>query len=166
MSIYKCKSSSRSSSTIHILAAMEAPHKAHHKPSAGAKHAKKDAAKGVDRSGGKNFNPKVRTYPPAPAHPSLTVRRHSQTPPSEQPIEQPGVLPRRTSSVSMYPWLTATLRNARSLMKKAKEWTKVPCHLRPSLSALLALLVWERLLCCDLLLEGSRSTTSPSRRVL
>lgn len=46
---------------LHILAAMEAPHKAHHKPSAGAKHAKKDAAKGVDRSGGKNFNPKVRT---------------------------------------------------------------------------------------------------------
>lgn len=42
---------------------MEAPHKAHHKPSAGAKHAKKDAAKGVDRSGGKNFNPKVRTSP-------------------------------------------------------------------------------------------------------
>ncbi|KIY31115.1 ribosome biogenesis protein BMS1 [Cryptococcus gattii E566] len=40
---------------------MEAPHKAHHKPSAGAKHAKKDAAKGVDRSGGKNFNPKAFT---------------------------------------------------------------------------------------------------------
>lgn len=48
---------------------MEAPHKAHHKPSAGAKHAKKDAAKGVDRSGGKNFNPKVRTYPPGTRSP-------------------------------------------------------------------------------------------------
>ena len=38
---------------------MEKPHKEHHKPSAGSKLAKKDAAKGVDRSGGKNYNPKV-----------------------------------------------------------------------------------------------------------
>nr|XP_018267214.1 ribosome biogenesis protein BMS1 [Kwoniella dejecticola CBS 10117]OBR89372.1 ribosome biogenesis protein BMS1 [Kwoniella dejecticola CBS 10117] len=40
---------------------MEQSHKVHHKPSAGTKHAKKDAAKGVDRSGGKGFNPKAFT---------------------------------------------------------------------------------------------------------
>ncbi|KAK8865986.1 hypothetical protein IAR55_001136 [Kwoniella newhampshirensis] len=38
---------------------MDQPHKTHHKPSAGSKHDKKDAAKGVDRSGGKNYNPKA-----------------------------------------------------------------------------------------------------------
>lgn len=38
---------------------MDKPHKVHHKPSAGAKAAKKDAAKGVDRSSAKGFNPKV-----------------------------------------------------------------------------------------------------------
>ena len=38
---------------------MEKPHKAHHKPSAGTKAAKKDAAKDIDRSGGKGYNPKV-----------------------------------------------------------------------------------------------------------
>lgn len=38
---------------------MDKPHKAHHKASAGAKAAKKDAAKGVDRSGGQGYNPKV-----------------------------------------------------------------------------------------------------------
>jgi len=42
---------------------MEKPHKAHQKPSAGAKAAKKDAAKGIDRTGGKNFNPKVSSTP-------------------------------------------------------------------------------------------------------
>ncbi|WVQ82551.1 hypothetical protein IAT38_004680 [Cryptococcus sp. DSM 104549] len=40
---------------------MDAPHKTHHKPSAGTKHDKKDAAKGIDRSGGKSFNPKAFT---------------------------------------------------------------------------------------------------------
>ncbi|WVW82380.1 hypothetical protein I302_104387 [Kwoniella bestiolae CBS 10118] len=40
---------------------MEQSHKVHHKPSAGTKHAKKDAAKGVDRTGGKGFNPKAFT---------------------------------------------------------------------------------------------------------
>ncbi|WWC66342.1 uncharacterized protein I206_100243 [Kwoniella pini CBS 10737] len=40
---------------------MEQSHKVHHKPSAGTKHAKKDAANGVDRSGGKGFNPKAFT---------------------------------------------------------------------------------------------------------
>ncbi|ORX35996.1 hypothetical protein BD324DRAFT_642702 [Kockovaella imperatae] len=40
---------------------MERPHKAHHKPSAGSKAAKKDAAKDIDRTGGKNFNPKAFT---------------------------------------------------------------------------------------------------------
>ncbi|OCF41810.1 ribosome biogenesis protein BMS1 [Kwoniella heveanensis CBS 569] len=40
---------------------MEQSHKSHHKASAGNKHAKKDAAKGIDRSGGKNFNPKAFT---------------------------------------------------------------------------------------------------------
>ncbi|WVN85478.1 uncharacterized protein L203_100624 [Cryptococcus depauperatus CBS 7841] len=40
---------------------MEVPHKTHHKPSAGSKLKKKDAVKGVDRSGGKNFNPKAFT---------------------------------------------------------------------------------------------------------
>jgi hypothetical protein len=38
---------------------MDKPHKAHHKASSGAKAAKKDAAKGVDRSGGQGYNPKV-----------------------------------------------------------------------------------------------------------
>jgi len=46
---------------------MEKPHKAHQKPSAGAKAAKKDVAKGIDRTGGKNFNPKV--CPSSPACP-------------------------------------------------------------------------------------------------
>ncbi|WVR05949.1 hypothetical protein IAU60_002976 [Kwoniella sp. DSM 27419] len=40
---------------------MEQSHRAHHKPSAGTKHDKKDAAKGIDRSGGKSFNPKAFT---------------------------------------------------------------------------------------------------------
>ncbi|WRT64214.1 uncharacterized protein IL334_001143 [Kwoniella shivajii] len=40
---------------------MEQPHKTHHKPSAGTKHAKKDAAAGIDRTGGKGFNPKAFT---------------------------------------------------------------------------------------------------------
>lgn len=39
----------------------ERAHKAHHKASAGGKLAKKDAAKGVDRSGGQNYNPKAFT---------------------------------------------------------------------------------------------------------
>ncbi|ODO11661.1 hypothetical protein I350_00445 [Cryptococcus amylolentus CBS 6273] len=38
---------------------MEAPHKAHHASSSGTKHAKKDAAKGIDRSGGNSYNPKA-----------------------------------------------------------------------------------------------------------
>jgi ribosome biogenesis protein BMS1 len=38
---------------------MEKPHKPHHKAASGAKAAKKDVAKGVDRSGGQNYNPKV-----------------------------------------------------------------------------------------------------------
>jgi hypothetical protein len=42
--------------------AMEKPHKAHHAASAGAKLAKKDAAKGVDRSGGAGYNPKASFY--------------------------------------------------------------------------------------------------------
>ncbi|KAK6905781.1 hypothetical protein I203_106612 [Kwoniella mangroviensis CBS 8507] len=40
---------------------MEQSHRTHHKPSAGNKHAKKDAAKGIDRTGGKGFNPKAFT---------------------------------------------------------------------------------------------------------
>ncbi|ODN84558.1 hypothetical protein L202_00485 [Cryptococcus amylolentus CBS 6039] len=40
---------------------MEAPHKAHHASSSGTKHAKKDAAKGIDRSGGNSYNPKAFT---------------------------------------------------------------------------------------------------------
>jgi ribosome biogenesis protein BMS1 len=51
---------------------MEKPHKVHHKPSAGAKAAKKDAAKGVDRSGAKGFNPKVSV---SAAQSSATVAR-------------------------------------------------------------------------------------------
>ncbi|KAI9635244.1 uncharacterized protein MKK02DRAFT_25911 [Dioszegia hungarica] len=38
---------------------MEKPHKPHHKASAGKKLEKKDAAKGVDRSGGQSYNPKA-----------------------------------------------------------------------------------------------------------
>lgn len=38
---------------------MDKPHKAHHKASTGGKLAKKDAAKGVDRSEAKGYNPKV-----------------------------------------------------------------------------------------------------------
>ncbi|EIW72781.1 hypothetical protein TREMEDRAFT_25428 [Tremella mesenterica DSM 1558] len=40
---------------------MEKPHKTHHKAAAGVKLAKKDAVKGIDRSGGKNYNPKAFT---------------------------------------------------------------------------------------------------------
>ncbi|KAK4686213.1 ribosome biogenesis protein BMS1, partial [Tremellales sp. Uapishka_1] len=40
---------------------MDQPHKVHHKPSAGNKADKKDAAKGVDRTGGKGYNPKAFT---------------------------------------------------------------------------------------------------------
>ncbi|ORY32316.1 hypothetical protein BCR39DRAFT_523914 [Naematelia encephala] len=40
---------------------MEKPHKTHHKASAGAKLAKKDAAAGIDRSAGKGYNPKAFT---------------------------------------------------------------------------------------------------------
>lgn len=43
---------------------MDKPHKLHHKPSAGSKAAKKDVAKGVDRTGGKSYNPKVRVFIP------------------------------------------------------------------------------------------------------
>jgi ribosome biogenesis protein BMS1 len=35
------------------------PQKAHHKSSSGNKAAKKDAVKGIDRTGGKNYNPKA-----------------------------------------------------------------------------------------------------------
>ena len=42
---------------------MDKPHKLHHKPSAGSKAAKKDTAKGVDRTGGKSYNPKVMNSP-------------------------------------------------------------------------------------------------------
>lgn len=40
---------------------MDKPQKAHHKASSGNKAVKKDAAKGIDRTGGKNFNPKAFT---------------------------------------------------------------------------------------------------------
>ena len=40
---------------------MDKPHKAHHKPSSGTKAVKKDVARDIDRTGGKNFNPKVST---------------------------------------------------------------------------------------------------------
>lgn len=42
-----------------ISSKMDKLHKLHHKPSAGSKAAKKDVAKGIDRSGGKSYNPKV-----------------------------------------------------------------------------------------------------------
>jgi ribosome biogenesis protein BMS1 len=48
-------------STIHpyIYTMDDKPHKAHHTSSSGNKAAKKDAVKGVDRTGGKTYNPKA-----------------------------------------------------------------------------------------------------------
>lgn len=166
MSIYKCKSSSRSNSTTYSRRDGSPP-QGPPQAISWCEARKERCRKGCRPLRREKFQPQGTYIAPCNSPPLHSpLHRHSQTPPSEQPIERPGVPPRKTNSVSMSRWSIVTLRNARSPMKKAKEWTKVPCHLRPSSSALLALLVWERQLYCDLLSGGSRSTISPSRRAL
>lgn len=102
---------------------MEKPHKVYHKPSAGSKLAKKDAVAGVDRTGGKNYNPKVR-YPVPPADIDgfkLTLPiRPSPHHPSAQQIVQREEQPKKIKNVFMYPSSTVTQKNAKLPLKRVR----------------------------------------------
>ena len=105
---------------------MDKPHKVHHKASSGAKAAKKDAARGVDRSGGQGYNPKVRLMSSiarsllwrnswvAKHHiDNLLMCRPSSAPRSGPPIALSDAQPTRTSSGCMSRLSIVIRKNAR-----------------------------------------------------
>ena len=146
---------------------MDKPHKAHQKPSAGGKAAKKDAAKGIDRSGGQTYNPKVSLSCRTPQIilKILTIR-HSPMRPSARLTKPHAELRRKTRSDCMCLTSIENRMSERSPARRARGWMKGDYRRRPLLSVSAARPVAANPPCSARASGVSPSTTSMSRKGL